>query len=163
MKTLMTTLLAVILMASGSTASGQVSIGIRIGPPPPPRVVRVLPARPGPEWVWVQGYWYPVGRHYRWHEGYWTRPPYPGAHWVVPRYKGGEFFEGYWGVIVGGLNMTTAGTVIETGITTGTATMTDTSRADRRKKQPRKRSPDAMSTNRRAECAEQGVTSAHYS
>jgi hypothetical protein len=97
MKTLMTTLLAVILMASGSTASGQVSIGIRIGPPPPPRVVRVLPARPGPEWVWVQGYWYPVGRHYRWHEGYWTRPPYPGAHWVVPRYEGGEFFEGYWG------------------------------------------------------------------
>jgi hypothetical protein len=93
---LMTTLLAGILLAGGAAASGQVSIGIRIGPPPPPRVVRVMPARPGTEWVWVQGYWYPVGRHYRWHEGYWTRPPYPGAHWVVPRYEGGEFFEGYW-------------------------------------------------------------------
>jgi len=24
---------------------------------------------------------YPVGRHYRWHRGYWTRPPYHGARW----------------------------------------------------------------------------------
>ncbi len=21
--------------------------------------------------VWVGGYWYPVGGHYRWHDGYW--------------------------------------------------------------------------------------------
>lgn len=75
---------------------GQVSIGITIGPPPPPRVVRVLPARPGPEYLWVEGYWYPVGRHYRWHDGYWTLPPYGGARWIAPHHDGAQFFGGYW-------------------------------------------------------------------
>jgi YXWGXW repeat-containing protein len=74
----------------------QVSIGVRIGPPPPVRVVRVLPPTPGPEFIWIQGYWYPQGRRYRWHEGYWTRPPYPGARWVGPHHDGERFYEGYW-------------------------------------------------------------------
>ena len=69
-----TTLLAM-LLAGGSVLGAQISIGVRIGPPPPPRVVRVLPPRPNPEFVWVEGYWYPVGKHYRLHEGYRTRPP----------------------------------------------------------------------------------------
>jgi hypothetical protein len=76
----------------------QVSIGVRIGPPPPPRVVRVVPARPGPQFAWVEGYWYPVGHsnHWKWHPGYWTRAPYPEAIWYAPRYERGEYFEGYW-------------------------------------------------------------------
>jgi len=82
------------LMASA--VYGQVSIGIRIGPPPPPRVVSVLPPRPGPEFIWVEGYWYPAGGRYRWHDGYWTRPPYDGARWVGPRHDGDRFFAGYW-------------------------------------------------------------------
>ncbi len=93
--TIRATMLAVILLACGS-AFADISIGIRIGPPPPPRVVRILPPRPGPDFFWIEGYWYPAGKHYKWHEGYWTRPPYPGAHWVMPRYDGGQFFEGYW-------------------------------------------------------------------
>ena len=76
--------------------SGQVSIGIQIGPPPPPRVVRVLPPRPDPEYLWVEGYWYPVGNHYKWHAGYWSRPVYAGARWVAPHYEGGRYFNGYW-------------------------------------------------------------------
>ena len=97
MKSLMrTTLFAAILLAAGSAFGAQVSVGIRIGPPPRPRVVRVLPVRPGPEYVWVQGYWHPVGRHYRWLPGYWTRPPYAGARWVVPHHDGHRFFAGYW-------------------------------------------------------------------
>ena len=92
-----TTVLAALLLAGGtSVASAQVSLGIRIGPPPPPRVVRVLPPRPGPEFAWVDGYWYPVGRHYKWHAGYWTRPPYAGARWVSPHHDGERFFTGYW-------------------------------------------------------------------
>jgi hypothetical protein len=91
-----TVLLAAMLLAAVSTIDAQVSIGITIGPPPSPRVVRVLPESPGPEFVWVEGYWYPVGRHYRWHEGYWTRPPYEGARWVSPRHDGERFFTGYW-------------------------------------------------------------------
>ena len=75
---------------------GQVSLGINIGPPPPPRVVRVRPAVPGPGYYWVDGYWFPVGNRYRWHEGYWTRPPYGGARWVAPRHEGERYYNGYW-------------------------------------------------------------------
>ena len=84
------------LLIIGSICSAQVSIGVRIGAPPPPRVVRVRPVSPGPDYYWVDGYWYPVGNRYRWHDGYWTRPPYAGAHWVGPRHDGERFFEGYW-------------------------------------------------------------------
>ena len=68
---------------------------MQIGPPPPPRVVRPLRS-PGADYVWVEGYWYPAGNRYRWHNGYWTRPPYEGAHWVGPHHDGQQFFEGYW-------------------------------------------------------------------
>jgi len=91
-----TTLLAALLLACGSSVAGAQIIGIRIGPPPPPRVVRIMPPRPGPAYEWVGGYWYPAGNRYRWHAGYWTLPPYPGAHWVVPRHENGRFFNGYW-------------------------------------------------------------------
>jgi hypothetical protein len=90
-----TTLLALVLLAAGSSFA-QLSIGVRIGPPPPPRVIRVQPRAPGPGYFWVDGYWYPVGGRYRWHNGYWTRPPYASARWIGPRYEGEHFFEGYW-------------------------------------------------------------------
>src|SRR5260370_309535 len=97
MRNLLSAILFVaMLLVGGSAANAQISIGIRIGPPPQPRVVRVLPPRPAPEFVWVEGYWYPVERHYKWHDGYWTRPPYEGAHWVQPHHDGEQFFAGYW-------------------------------------------------------------------
>src|SRR2546427_7329129 len=94
MRQVKTKLLALLLVA-GATLLGEVSIGIRIGPPPPQRVM-VVPRSPGPEFFWVEGYWYPVGNHYKWHDGYWTRPPYPSARWIAPRHDGERFFEGYW-------------------------------------------------------------------
>lgn len=90
-----TKLLAVALLAAGSVFA-QISIGIRIGPPPPPRVLRVRPVAPGLDFVWLDGYWYAVGNHYKWHAGYWTRAPYLGARWVVPHHDGERFFAGYW-------------------------------------------------------------------
>jgi hypothetical protein len=87
-------LIAVFLLCG--TVRAQVSIGIQIGAPPPPRVVAVVPPTPGPDFFWVEGYWYPVGRHYKWHGGYWTRPPYAGARWVAPRHDGERYFAGYW-------------------------------------------------------------------
>jgi hypothetical protein len=86
----------VLLTFTAASGFGQISIGIQIGPPPPPRVMRVLPPRPGPEFMWVEGYWYPVGNHYKWHAGYWTRPAYPAARWVAPHYEGGRYFDGFW-------------------------------------------------------------------
>lgn len=89
-------LLSAMLLVGASASYAQVSLGIRIGPPPRPRVVRVVPPSPGDGFLWVGGYWYPVGRHYTWHAGYWTRPPYAGAHWIEPRHDGQQFFAGYW-------------------------------------------------------------------
>src|SRR5262252_3873868 len=55
-------LLAGTLFVSAPPAFSQVSIGIQIGAPPPPRAIAVRPPCPDPEddeYVWVDGYWYP--------------------------------------------------------------------------------------------------------
>ena len=88
-------LLALTLIVAGA-AVAQLSVGIRIGAPPAPRVVRVQPRSPGPGYAFVSGYWYPAGKHYKWHQGYWTRPPYSGAVWVAPRHDSGQYYEGHW-------------------------------------------------------------------
>lgn len=95
-KFLGTVVLASMMFGGVSVVSAQISIGVQIGQPPPVRVVRVRPRQPGPEFVWIDGYWYASGRKWKWHDGYWTRVPYEGARWVGPRYEGGKFFEGYW-------------------------------------------------------------------
>ena len=89
-------LISVILLACGSAYAVQISFGIAIGPPPPPRVVHVIPRRPGPDFLWIEGYWQPVENHYRWHDGYWVRPPFAGGFWVSPRYDGRSYYNGYW-------------------------------------------------------------------
>ena len=89
-------MIAIMVLTAGSLLAADLSIGIRIGAPPLPRVVRVRPVAPGPGYAWVDGYWYPEGKRYKWHEGYWTRAPYEGAVWVGPRYEGGLFYNGYW-------------------------------------------------------------------
>jgi hypothetical protein len=83
------------LLAPAAAAHAQVSFDVRIGEPPPPRVYRV-PPQPGPDYIWVEGYWYPQGSRYRWHDGYWTRPPYEGAYWVAPYHNGGQYYAGRW-------------------------------------------------------------------
>jgi hypothetical protein len=89
-------LLAALVLTAGLGFAADVSVGIRFGAPPAPRVVRVRPVAPGPGYFWVDGYWYPNGRRYVWHDGYWTRPPHAGYRWIAPRYEGGMFYQGYW-------------------------------------------------------------------
>jgi WXXGXW repeat (2 copies) len=99
MKTKLPTLLLLIISAlfvGAATCAAQVSVGITIGAPPPPRVLAVRPVAPGPDFVWLDGYWFVDGHKWKWHPGYWTRAPYVGAHWVGPRYEGGKFYAGYW-------------------------------------------------------------------
>ena len=48
-------------------------------PPPPP--VFVVPPSPGPDYVWIDGYW--VRRPYR-------------SYWVAPRYEPHRYRGGYW-------------------------------------------------------------------
>lgn len=96
MKTFLKTLaLATLLMASASPARAQISFGIQIGQPPADRAYRV-PRQPGPDYDWIEGYWYPDGARYKWHNGYWTRPPYPEAYWIAPYYNGGRYYPGEW-------------------------------------------------------------------
>jgi hypothetical protein len=98
MKRILHTLaLSALLLGTASVAhAAQVSVGIRIGtPPPPPRVYRAS-RQPGPNYVWVEGYWFPRGGRYYWRDGYWARPPYAGAYWVAPYYSHGRYFEGRW-------------------------------------------------------------------
>lgn len=84
-----------LFLAPVGAAPAQVSFGIHIGEPPAPRAYRV-PPRPAPDYVWIEGYHYPQGKSYKWHDGYWTRPPYQGAYWVEPYYVGGQYFPGQW-------------------------------------------------------------------
>jgi WXXGXW repeat (2 copies) len=86
---------AILFATPAATANAQVSFGITIGEPPSPRAYRV-PPRPGPDYIWVEGYHYPQNGKYRWHDGYWTRPPYPGAYWVEPYYYRGQYYAGRW-------------------------------------------------------------------
>ena len=84
-----------VLLLPASAARAQISFGIHIGEPPAPRAY-VVPARPGPDYIWVEGYNNPEGGSYRWHDGYWTRPPYQGAYWVEPYHVGGQYYTGRW-------------------------------------------------------------------
>jgi hypothetical protein len=96
MRTLLRLLaVSVFVVGTASMAQAQVSFGIRIGEPPPPRAYRVPPA-PGPDYIWVEGYQYPVNGRWVWHNGYWTRPPYEGAYWVAPYHVGGQYYAGRW-------------------------------------------------------------------
>ena len=96
MKTpLQTFAISALLLVPASVAQAQISIGIRIGEPPPP-VAYVVPRQASPDTVWVEGYWYPQGKRYKWHDGYWTRPPFPGAYWVAPYHVDGRYYAGRW-------------------------------------------------------------------
>lgn len=84
------------LVLGASPARAQVSFGFSFGQPPPaPRVYRV-PPQPGPDYVWVNGYWYPERGRYAWHDGYWAHPPYADAYWVEPYWDGRAYVGGYW-------------------------------------------------------------------
>jgi hypothetical protein len=67
---------------------------------PPHRIVEVRAARPGPEYVWVNGYHRWGGSAYVWVPGEWRRPPHRHAHWVDHRWEhrrdGYVFVEGHW-------------------------------------------------------------------
>ena len=91
----MKTRILTMALLSSAGLFGQVSIGIQIGTPPP-RVVYVEPIAPGPDPIWVDGYWYADGRRWNWRQGYWARPPYANAQWMRPHYDGARYYEGYW-------------------------------------------------------------------
>lgn len=67
--------------------------GVVVSGPPPPAVREERPAAPGPQSVWVVGYWHWTGMQYAWIPGHWDAPP-PGAVWNAPVYtaRDGKYF-----------------------------------------------------------------------
>jgi len=76
---------------SASPILAGISVNIDLGaPPPPPRhEVIVERERPGPDYVWVGGYWGGSPGHYTWMAGHWDRPPHGHEHgvWVAPHWE----------------------------------------------------------------------------
>jgi hypothetical protein len=68
--------------------------------PPPPMTETVVGVAPGPDYIWIGGYWgWDHGRRV-WMRGRWDHPPRHGAVWIAPRWehRGGHyvFVRGYW-------------------------------------------------------------------
>src|SRR5215831_5818005 len=90
-------------MASTSQASSSVFVSVAFAPPAIP--VYSQPICPGPNYIWVPGYWAYGPDGYYWVPGYWTIAPFVGALWT-PGYWGfanGVYIwhAGYWGPHVG--------------------------------------------------------------
>jgi hypothetical protein len=91
---------ALLPVAIASPSSAQTQISVYIGTPPPAIVYEEPGPPPAAEFVWIAGYWKPVGHHYKWVRGHWERPPLEGACWTHPHYdhyhEGWEWHDGYW-------------------------------------------------------------------
>jgi hypothetical protein len=96
-------LLAVALFGAAFTSSASVFVSVAFAPPPLP--VYAQPICPGPEYIWVPGYWAYGPYGYYWVPGTWVLAPFVGALWT-PGYWGWDntvyvWHSGYWGRHVG--------------------------------------------------------------
>jgi hypothetical protein len=93
--------IALALLASVAHAQ----VFIRITTPPPPLPVYVQPVVPGPDFIWVPGYWAWGEFGYFWVPGTWVRAAGPGLLWTPGYWAWNEgvyvWRAGYWGPRVG--------------------------------------------------------------
>jgi hypothetical protein len=87
-----------LLLGLPSASDAGTRVYVRVGPPTP--IVEVRSVRPGPRYVWVNGYHRWDGRAYVWSPGRWVVPPRAHAVWVAPRWShnrhGWFVVEGHW-------------------------------------------------------------------
>jgi hypothetical protein len=85
---------AVLATLSSVPSFAQIRVGvdlgaifIRIAPegPPPPRMERRM-RRPGPQHVWIEGYWDRRDDRWAWESGRWEEPARRGSYWIKPQY-----------------------------------------------------------------------------
>jgi hypothetical protein len=76
-------------LATPVARADGISIGIHLdaAPPPPRQEVVVESSRPGPDYVWVGGYWDGTPGNYVWVRGHWDRPPHGRGHWMAPHWE----------------------------------------------------------------------------
>ncbi|MEI9972378.1 MAG: hypothetical protein WDO73_10195 [Ignavibacteriota bacterium] len=84
------------MLCIGAASAADVVVHVR----PPALRVEHRPARPGRNYVWVNGYHRWDGNAYAWEPGRWAVPPRERAVWVAPRWEhrrdGYVFVEGRW-------------------------------------------------------------------
>lgn len=88
---------AIILVAPACASRGRVYV--RVGPPAP--IVELRIDAPGPDFVWIAGYFRWDSRQYVWVPGHWARRPHARAIWVPGRWvqhgrRGWYYVEGHW-------------------------------------------------------------------
>lgn len=95
--------IAVLLGASAlaGCGGGYYSAGVVVGPPPPAPYVGPVGYAPGQSFVWIDGFYDLRGGRWVWVNGYWRRPPRPGAVWVKPYWERRDerhwrYHRGYW-------------------------------------------------------------------
>jgi hypothetical protein len=74
--------LGMLTFGDAAISSAQPGFGFAPGPPPPMRR-QFRPARPGPGFVWQDGFWSFRGSSgWAWTPGLWVVPPSPGVVWA---------------------------------------------------------------------------------
>lgn len=103
-RSIRTAFLAILILSFSTAASAQLFISVSFGPPALP--VYVQPITPGPNFIWMPGYWsWSPGWGYYWVPGTWVAAPSPGLLWTPGYwfYDAGfyRWSPGYWGPVVG--------------------------------------------------------------
>ncbi len=99
----------IFFMAVPAPSSAQVSIGIGIfvNSAPPPLPVYYQPAVPGPDFIWMPGYWAWGPGGYYWVPGTWVLSPQVGLYWTPGYWSWNPYCgcyawqDGYWAPQVG--------------------------------------------------------------
>jgi hypothetical protein len=74
---------------SPTTSTPPASTTVVVTPPPAPAPqVEVIPASPGPDYIWAPGYWSWSGVVWVWTGGCWRYPVWPGHAWVGGYWSG---------------------------------------------------------------------------
>ncbi len=88
-------MMVALAVLGGAPASAQVRLGVDLGAvrihiapeaPPRPRGERKLP-QPGPNHVWIAGYWDRRGDQWAWAPGRWEEPAQRDSRWIRPQYR----------------------------------------------------------------------------
>ncbi len=97
-KTLLAAALLAVALASASACMVVGGGWVTVAPPEP--VVEVRAVSPGPDFIWIPGYYDYSGGGYVWVAGRWARPPHRNAEWVPDRWehqdKGYRHVKGHW-------------------------------------------------------------------
>lgn len=72
-----------------SAAAPGVGAELEVSGPPPAIQEEAVVASPGPDYVWIGGYWdWDLGtRQYIWRAGRWDHPPHAETRWIAPHYE----------------------------------------------------------------------------